>query len=75
MTGKRPFLTRNGYVGMGPGPMEPGDVVVVFAGDHLPRVIRKSRDRFWDYVGEAYCDGIMDGEAWDESKLEPFYLI
>ncbi len=67
--------TSAAYVGMGPGPMQPGDTVVVFAGDHIPHVIRKDVDEFWDYIGEAYCDGIMDGEAWDESNLRPFYLI
>ncbi len=83
MTGKRPFLATEGHVGMGPQDMRPGDKVVVFAGAHIPHVIRddidngidNGIDKHWKYVGEAYCDGIMDGEAWDDRKVKAFYLI
>ena len=79
MTGKRPFLAREGYVGMGPKDMRPGDKVVVFAGAHIPHVLREDIDNGTDkhctFVGKAYCDGIMDGEAWDDSKVKAFYLF
>jgi hypothetical protein len=75
MAGKRPFLAREGYVGMGPDLMAPDDVVVIFAGAHIPHVLRRGIYRYWEYVGEAYCDGVMDGEAWDADRLTPFYLV
>ncbi len=72
---KTPFLAREGYVGTGPRNMAPGDVVVIFAGAHIPYILRRGVDRYWEYVGEAYCDGVMDGEAWDADRLTSFYLI
>ncbi|KAL2137335.1 hypothetical protein VTI74DRAFT_3275 [Chaetomium olivicolor] len=77
MDHKAPFMSKKGYVGLGPPKMMPGDMIVIFAGAHIPYVLRPSvdRDKHWEYVGEAYCDGVMDGEVWDESKLETFYLF
>ncbi|KAK0662080.1 heterokaryon incompatibility protein-domain-containing protein [Cercophora samala] len=65
---KKPFLTTKGYLGMGPADMEVGDVVVVFCGGRIPFVVRQlpvkedGRETF-SFLGEAFCDGIMDGEA------------
>ncbi|QGI63959.1 hypothetical protein CEK26_007910 [Fusarium fujikuroi] len=72
MQGKRPFLTKVGYLGMGPMESRSGDVVVVFCGGRIPFVLRplegsSGRDEFL-YVGEAYCDGIMDGEVTGKKK-------
>ncbi|KAJ4304048.1 hypothetical protein N0V88_001657 [Collariella sp. IMI 366227] len=77
MKGKAPFLSRRGYVGMGPPKMAAGDVIVIFSGAHIPHILRRSvnRNNHWEYVGEAYCDGVMDGEAWDESKRVTFFLV
>jgi hypothetical protein len=80
----RPFLTEVGYIGMGPGLMEVGDAVVIFAGADIPHVLRRTSDKHWEYVGEAYCDGVMDGEFWNErvtwpdgggQELETFLLV
>ena len=60
---------------MGPKSMLSGDVVVIFAGAYIAHVLRRGIDRYWEYVGEAYCDGVMDGEVWDQRKLETFYLV
>jgi len=79
---KMPFMTEKGYVGMGPGHAEVGDVVVIFAGAHIPHVIRKAPEQgphgetHWTFVGEAYCDGVMDGEAWSVTEdMSRFHLI
>jgi hypothetical protein len=75
MEGTRPFRTREGYVGLGPVVSRVGDLVVVFAGAGIPHVIRpRGGDRF-EFVGDAYCDGAMDGEVWDEARLETFLLV
>ena len=75
MGGKRPFRTREGYVGLGPVATRVGDLVVVFAGAGIPHVIRpRGRDRF-EFLGDAYCDGPMDGEVWDEARLVTFLLV
>jgi len=81
MENKKPFLTEKGYIGVGPKDMTPTDVVVIFAGAHIPHVLRRSNfqgpsvENYWEYVGEAYCDGVMDGEVWNERKLETFYVV
>lgn len=75
MRNKRPFVSKTGYVGMGPAEMRRGDWVVVFLGARLPYVIRPYDANYWLLVGECYCDGIMDGEAVGNGKKESFYLI
>lgn len=78
MRGKRPYLTRNGYLGMGPGHSQPGDKVFVFHGDTIPYVVRpvpEKGDGTYLLMGETYCDGIMDGELADTAEREDFYLI
>lgn len=62
MTNKRPFLSRLGYVGIGPKYLQPGDVIVVLTRSSLPYVARPTREGRYRLVGECYCDGIMDGE-------------
>ncbi|RGP81300.1 het-6or heterokaryon incompatibility het-6or allele [Fusarium longipes] len=83
MQGKRPFLTQMGYLGMGPAEGKPGDVVVIFCGGRVPYILRPSHQldgaqrgehRLFSFVGEAYCDGVMDGEVTTRSK-ETFFLI
>ncbi|KAK2060712.1 HET-domain-containing protein [Colletotrichum caudatum] len=76
MTGKRPYVTRLGYVGMAPGGARPGDVVVVLLGSRIPYVLRPSGDGTvgFCFVGEAYCDGVMDGEMLTKRPQETFFI-
>ncbi|WZH40837.1 HET domain-containing protein [Fusarium acuminatum] len=82
MQGKRPFLTQMGYLGMGPAEGQPGDVVVIFCGGRIPFVLRpldqlggsqRGENGLFSFVGEAYCDGVMDGEATTKEE-ETFFL-
>ena len=80
MSGMRPFITNFGYVGVGPPAMCPGDVVVVFFGARVCSVLRPRRTsaslaKQYLHVGEAYCDGVMDGELLSQRLEEQFYLI
>ncbi|RBQ73497.1 hypothetical protein FVER14953_03371 [Fusarium verticillioides] len=72
MQGKRPFLTEMGYLGMGPMEGKSGDVVAVFCGGRIPFVLRPveglSELGKFVYIGEAYCDGVMDGEVIGKEK-------
>ncbi|RYC58608.1 hypothetical protein CHU98_g7608 [Xylaria longipes] len=62
--GKRPFLTEQGFVGLGPANMRPGDTVAVLDGFNACYLVRLQSVLRLDYhlIGEAYVDGIMDGE-------------
>ncbi|KAF1829547.1 hypothetical protein BDW02DRAFT_509686, partial [Decorospora gaudefroyi] len=66
------FITKNGYMGMGPPHVQAGDQVWVLYGGHVPFVMRRalanpsgadSDYHGLDLVGDAYVHGVMDGEA------------
>jgi len=71
-SGLRPFLTSKGYVGVGPAVMEHGDVVVVLFGAPIPYVLRARDEVGWSFIGEAYCDGVMDGELATNVPIKTF---
>jgi hypothetical protein len=81
MSGMRPFMTGLGYVGVGPAGTGAGDTVVIFHGSRLCSVLRPetmspASARRYFYIGEAYCDGVMNGElVGQRSDLEEFYLV
>jgi hypothetical protein len=58
---KRIFLTKGGYIGLGPADALIGDMVVILVGCNLPVILRPSSNQ-WRFVGESYMAGIMDGE-------------
>lgn len=72
---RRFFLTAKGSMGIGPPRMKAGDEVWVLRGGKVPHILRPSEEIFslpdvnvvdqpcHTLVGEAYVDGIMDGEA------------
>ena len=70
---KRPYITKLGYVGLGPVFARPGDKVVVFTGAAIPFVIRPVKGGYC-LLGESYCDGIMDGEIVGQRKEETIVL-
>jgi hypothetical protein len=71
---KRPYITKLGYVGLGPVFARPGDKVVVFMGAAIPFVIRPVKGGHC-LLGESYCDGIMDGEIVGQRKEETIVLV
>ncbi|KAH7117131.1 hypothetical protein B0J11DRAFT_510135 [Dendryphion nanum] len=72
---KRPFLSSLGYVGMGPRNMQLGDHIVVFKGANIPYIVRRLEDGNYMFVGECYCDGIMDGGVIEERQEQEFFLV
>ena len=72
---RRPFITENGYVGLGPKHLDKDDVVVVFLGARFPYILRKSLSAGWTLVGEAYVHGIMYGEFMEEEKKEEVFSL
>jgi hypothetical protein len=76
-SGSRRLLTSShGHIALGATEVEEGDLICVFAGGNVPFIIRqKAGTRLYKYICEAYVHGIMDGEAWDEKKVECFTII
>ncbi|RYO83248.1 hypothetical protein DL766_010171 [Monosporascus sp. MC13-8B] len=72
---RRGFLGKEGVVGIGPLEMDVGDVICVIYGATLPVVLRPLENRLYSYVGEVYCDGIMDGEALEWGRESQLFRI
>ncbi|KAH7124394.1 heterokaryon incompatibility protein-domain-containing protein [Dactylonectria macrodidyma] len=80
MSGMRPFVTYWGYVGIGSPGMCPGDVLVILFGARVCSILRPTgmganMAKRYVYIGEAYCDGVMDGELLGRRWEEVFYLV
>lgn len=65
--GRRFFITKKGYFGLGPQKAEPGDRIAVMLGTGVPFVLRRCSTaegkRGWKIMGECYVHGIMQGEV------------
>jgi hypothetical protein len=66
---RRPFLSKRGYVGLGPASMQTGDSVCILAGAKFPYILRKCSQTCgsFELIGEGYVHGIMYGEATQQS--------
>ncbi|KAF7562057.1 hypothetical protein G7046_g2090 [Stylonectria norvegica] len=63
---RRFYVTDTGYMGLGNHNMQEGDLIVVLFGLRVPCVLRpKGTDlnAGYEFVGEAYCQGLMNGEV------------
>ena len=67
---RRVFRTSKGYLGVGPGALQQGDVVSILP-YRLPFVLRPT-STYYRLVGECYVDGIMREEA--TNGLEELYF-
>jgi hypothetical protein len=64
--GRRFFVTKKGYFGIGPAELEEGDEIYIIAGGKHPFVLRplpEPQSYTFELVGDCYVHGIMDGEA------------
>jgi SpoVK/Ycf46/Vps4 family AAA+-type ATPase len=73
------FVTRQGYMGVGPNCLGKGDIVCVFLGGKVPFVLHREHSEYL-LLGESYVHGIMEGEiieevARGERHIEEFTLI
>ena len=64
--GRSICMTPNGSFALVPSASRRGDIVAVLLGCNSPMVLRPTNSRRREHyriVGEAYCDGFMDGQA------------
>ncbi|KUJ18559.1 uncharacterized protein LY89DRAFT_732116 [Mollisia scopiformis] len=73
--GRSMFKTKNGYVGLAPRATRVGDLVTVLLGSPTPTILRPAPDRGFRFIGEAYCGGLMHGEAFVGPLPTPFEAI
>jgi hypothetical protein len=65
-TNRRFYLTKQGYLGLGPTIMQPGDQLCVLLGGRLPFVLRStSADKIYTFIGEVYMydEEILSGRT------------
>ena len=89
MTGRNFVTTSTGFMGLAPKAAVEGDHIVLMPGGKVPYVLRPNgrptvrdfdndganTDDCYEFIGDCYMHGIMFGEAWDESKLQPITLV
>ena len=71
------FITEDDKFGTGPPHMEAGDEVWVLLGSRVPFILRpitnvkkESRSNAYNFIGDCYLHGFMDGEALDVGMPE-----
>ncbi|PIB02416.1 hypothetical protein CB0940_01468 [Cercospora beticola] len=57
------FGTTTGYIGLAPHGTIEGDLVYIILGSGVPYVLRPQTDGTFKLIGEAYVQGVMNGEA------------
>ncbi|PSN58660.1 hypothetical protein BS50DRAFT_510017 [Corynespora cassiicola Philippines] len=70
-----PFVTEKGHLGLSSQYIKPGDLVAVVGGAQVPFILRKRNSEKYEIIGEAYVDGIMNGEAVKDCKWEYVELV
>lgn len=62
-TDRRLYITRKGYLGLGPRSMQVGDEVWLICDAKVPFVLRPlPNDTKYSLMGESYLHGFMHGE-------------
>ncbi|PLN80568.1 hypothetical protein BDW42DRAFT_170737 [Aspergillus taichungensis] len=73
LSGRSFFASEAGYVGIGPGDLREGDLVVVLLGVRTPFILREAglgSDRYFEILGDAYVEGLMYGEVLEKPGVE-----
>ncbi|KAI0160696.1 heterokaryon incompatibility protein-domain-containing protein [Xylariaceae sp. FL1272] len=71
------FVSTNGFMGAVPLDTQMDDLIVVFFGASVPFVVRRVYGDHYQFMGECYVLGVMEGEAMEdlpEDKVQDFYL-
>lgn len=70
-----PFITSKGHVCVSTDNIQEGDCVTIIRGAEVPYILRLQPTGAYQLIGEAYVDGIMDGEASETSSYTRITLI
>lgn len=71
------FGTGNGSFGLGPPWMRKGDLVCVFLGAGVPYILRESGGKTgtFEFIGECFVWGVMEGEALGKFEERDFMIV
>lgn len=73
--GRSFIITSKGYIGLAPLKTEIGDEVIVLEGGNVPFVLRVLVGGGYQLIGEAYVNGIMEGEAIEGKRPEDMKIV
>ena len=73
--GRTIFRTEHTRLGLGPKHMKPRDIVTIIIGTSVPIILRPLPTGRFEFVGEAYVHGIMDGEYMDTNPREESLVL
>ncbi|OBT64539.1 hypothetical protein VE03_05297 [Pseudogymnoascus sp. 23342-1-I1] len=73
--GRLPFITRKGHLVLSSEHARQGDFVALIGGAQVPFLLRCRSGGQYQLISEAYVDGIMDGEAMENSKCDSIDLV
>jgi hypothetical protein len=62
------FITEEGRMGLGPAKTKKGDKVCILFGGRVPFILRE-RLMYWQLIGDAYLDGIMNVSFFSRKQL------
>jgi hypothetical protein len=65
--GRRMFVTRSSYIGLGPQEVQIDDKVVICSGGKVPLIFRMHGDGY-QFIGDSYVHGIMNGEIYNKDR-------
>ena len=63
LLGRSFLVTQNGYIGLAPRSIKPGDQVSLLLGCDSPLALRPDKTGRHSVVGQCYIHGLMEGEA------------
>lgn len=66
--GRRLFETSRGFMGLGPAAAQVDDQVCLLLGGQVLYVLRDREDNHYEFVGECYVHGMMDGQACEDES-------
>jgi hypothetical protein len=67
--GRRLFRTSRGFMGLGPAAAQVGDRICVLFGGQVLYVLRGHTESHFEFVGECYVHGMMDGQACKDGEF------
>lgn len=73
---REPFVTEQRRMGIGPPTIRAGDLICVILGHGVPLVLRKTGSERYRMIGEAFVEGVMDGElAGDNADYKKITIV
>jgi hypothetical protein len=69
------FVSKKGYLGLGPLGSKAGDLVVILIVMDMPLVLRPADEGQYRIIGETYLHGVMDGEFMSQNYPAETFTI